>query len=547
MPIDKKILTMEDANSVIQHFTKGFIDYYYLDTRELTTEDNLFSYDFIDIIRTEDNIIFKISNDFWTGGYRIEDCNIPDYSVTAIDNEIDISGIGLEWVVLSLELSSSFKHQNPVELECIIEYSGQIRPFYETHQLSFKCLNDNTPVVGKTFTDPNTSTTYTSNSDGEVFVDIDPDKPGNKNLVLNTNQNGTLITYIFPFIYIKTKFPICFLNENIVKDKNNILNFKFLYDSNAFLQDEMFFNGNHIQLRTGNNTYNLDNYGDSKFSFNISVTADKLDMEVYIEGNNYIERYSKFFEVETSYVSFDNSLDLKTELESEDSAKTVLFTGNSINHQININKDVHIIFNGNCDTSLSNIFKVNNGARLTISNIIFHGNNFINIIKGEVDLKNNNFIQCYDTIIKGSGNLNIDNCGFIDNTSCVNINGDVNINNSTFDLSDNDFVNTALVPFLDVFGNLNFDYSDFKIDLNDLEELGYSYVALKIGGDFQTNGVNNNLLKNNNQFKMLNNKGIIHVETDNYIVSSKNNKAMTWNIVNTNTVYNNNVKIEYGG
>ena len=49
MPIDKKILTMEDANSVLQHFTRGFIDYYYLDTRNLTTEDNLFAYDFIDV------------------------------------------------------------------------------------------------------------------------------------------------------------------------------------------------------------------------------------------------------------------------------------------------------------------------------------------------------------------------------------------------------------------------------------------------------------------------------------------------------------------
>lgn len=547
MPINKKLLTMEDANSILQHFTRGFLDYYTLDTRNLTTEDNLFAYDFIDIIRIEDNIKFKITNEFWTKGYKIEDCNINDYSINVTDNEINVTGTGLEWIVLSLELSSSFKHTNPIELEYIIEYSGRIRPFYKTHQLSFKCLNNNEPVAGKTFTDPTTQTTYTSNNNGEVFVNINPAKPGNKLLILNTTQNGTQLTYKFPFIYIKTKFPIKILNDNIIRDKNNILNFKFLYDSNAFLEDEIFFNGNHIQLRTGNNSYNLNNYSDSEFSFNIPVSADKLDMEVYIEGNDYIERYSKFFEVDTSYVSFDDSADLKAELESENSAKTVLFTGNSIDDEININNDVNIIFDGDCGSSLEKVFNVNNNAKLGISNIIYTGKNLINIIKGEVTLKNNNFIHCSNTIIKGSGNLNIENCGFIDNTACVDINGNVNIQNTTFDLGDEEYVNTALVPFLSVYGDLNFNYNDFNINLHNLEELGYSYVFLKIGGDFKTNDINNNLLKKNDQFKMQKNTGAISVSTENYNVLSKNNKAMTWNIVNTNTVYNNNVKIEYGG
>ncbi len=547
MPIDKKILTMEDANSVIQHFTKGFIDYYYLDTRDLTTEDNLFAYDFIDIYRVEGNIEFKIANEFYTRGFQVKDCNIEGYNVTASGDEISVTGTDLEWVVLCLEMSSSFKHESPIELEYIIEYSGRIRPFYRTHQLSFKCVNNNEPVSGKTFTDPSTGTTYTSNNNGEVSINVSPAKPGERVVELKTTHNGTQVTYNFPFIYIKSKFPIKILNDNIIKDKNNILNFKFLYNTNPFLQDEMFFNGNHIQLKTGNNTYNLDNYGNSEFAFNVPVSADKLNMEVYIEGNDYIERYSDFFEVDTSYVSFDDSADLKAELESENCAKTVLYTGDYFSQPINVNKDVHIIFNGECDSPLENIFNVNNNAELSISNIIFTGKNLINIIKGDVNFKNSNFIQCEDTIIKGNGNLNIDNCGFIDNVSCVKINGDVNINNSTFDLSDDEYVDTTKVPFLDVYGNLNFDYCDFKIDLYYLAELGYSYVALKIGGDFQTNGIKNNLLKKNDQFKMLNNKGVINVETDNYNVSSKNNKAMTWNLVGTNTVYNNNVTIEYRG
>ena len=35
--------------------------------------------------------------------------------------------------------------------------------------------------------------------------------------------------------------------------------------------------------------------------FNIPVNnADKLNMELYVEGNEYIDRYSQFFEVDTS-------------------------------------------------------------------------------------------------------------------------------------------------------------------------------------------------------------------------------------------------------
>ena len=325
--------------------------------------------------------------------------------------------------------------------------------------------------------------------------------------------------------------------------------FKFLYNTNPFLQDEILFTGNNIKLKIGDERYPVAGYN-SNYDFvfeDVSANADKLNMEVYIEGNEYIERYSQFFEVDTSYLSFDDSADLKAELESENCAKTVLYTGDYLSQEISIDKDVNIIFNGEVESPLEKVFDVNNGAELSISNIIFTGKNLINIIKGNVDLKNNNFIQCEDIIIKGNGNLNIDNCGFVDNSSCININGDVNINNTSFELCDDEYVDTSLVPFISTYGNLNFDYCDFKIDLYYLDELGYSYVALKIGGDFQTNGVNNNLLKKNDQFKMLNNKGTIHVETDNYKVSSKNNKAMTWNPANTNTVFNNNVKIEYIG
>ena len=549
MPINKKLLTMEDVNSTIQHFTKGFIDYYTLDTRDLTTSDNLFSYDFIDIIRAENSITFKIENDFWTKGYMIKDCNIDNYSVNTSGNKIQITGTGLEWVVLCLELSSSFKHTNPSELEYILKYTGRIRPFFMTLQLSFKCVDsDGEPVVGAIFTDSTGAIRFSTDSDGKIYFNVYPDKPGRSHVTLKTVENGTQLTYKFPFIYVKSKFPIKILNDNIVKDKNNILNFKFLHNSYSFLQDNVFFSGNNIKLKTGGNSYDLANYNNGEFSFNVPVSGDdKLNMELFIEGNDYIERYNKFFEVDTSYLSFDDSTDLKAELESENSAKTVLFTGNTLDDEINIDKDVNIIFNGDCESSLDNIFNVNNNSKLDISNIGFTGKNLINIINGEITLKNNNFTQCNDTIIKGSGNLNIENCGFIDNTSCININGDVNIKSTTFDLSDENYVDTGSVPFLDVYGNLDFDFCDFTIDLHDLESLGYSYVMLKIGGDFETNGVNNNLLKKNDQFRMRNNIGVISVTTDDYEITSRNNKAITWNLINTNSVFNNYVKMVYIG
>lgn len=550
MPINKKLLTMEDANSILQHFTKGFIDYYTLDTRNLTTTDNLVSYDFVDIIRFENSITFKIKNDFWTKGYMIKDCNLSSYSVSGSGNEIEVTGTGLEWVVLCLELSSSFKHTNPSELEYIIEYTGRVRPFFMTLQLSFKCVDSNgDPVVGAVFTDSSGTRTFTTNSDGKIYFNIYPDIVGRSHVTLKTRENNTQLTYKFPFIYVKSKFPVKFLNDNIVKNKNNILDFKFLHNDYSYLTDSVFFNGNNIKLKTGGNSYSLDSYSNGEFSFNVPVGGDDtLNMELFIEGNDYIERYSKFFEADTSYLSFDDSNDLKTELESENSAKTVLFTGDSLDDEINIDNDVSIIFDGDCESSLDNVFSVNNDAVLDISNIGFTGKNLINVIKGKVSLKNNNFVHCTDTIIKGSGNLNIDNCGFIDNAGCVNINGDVNIKNTSFDISDENYVDTSSVPFLDVYGNLDFDFCDFTIDLHDLESLGYSYVMLKIGGDFQSNSVNNNLLKKNNQFRMKNNTSVINVTTaDDYEISSQNNKAMTWNIVNTNTVYNNYVKIIYGG
>ena len=52
------MLTVEDANSILKHFCKGFCDYYTLDTKDLDTVDTWFAWDFIDVYRVTNSISF---------------------------------------------------------------------------------------------------------------------------------------------------------------------------------------------------------------------------------------------------------------------------------------------------------------------------------------------------------------------------------------------------------------------------------------------------------------------------------------------------------
>ena len=55
--MNNKMLTVEDANSVLEHFGKAVLDYYTLDTRLLSSA-NWFAYDFITIMKDVNTIIF---------------------------------------------------------------------------------------------------------------------------------------------------------------------------------------------------------------------------------------------------------------------------------------------------------------------------------------------------------------------------------------------------------------------------------------------------------------------------------------------------------
>ena len=121
------MLTMEDANSILCHFGKGFCDYYVLDTRDLTTVDTWFAYDFIDVYRVTGSISFNVKNSLWTGGFRVIDSNIGSPSVSVSGDSIVVSGSGLEWVILVLELSPEFNYGEIFELDYQVEYTPVIR------------------------------------------------------------------------------------------------------------------------------------------------------------------------------------------------------------------------------------------------------------------------------------------------------------------------------------------------------------------------------------------------------------------------------------
>ena len=338
------------------------------------------------------------------------------------------------------------------------------------------------------------------------------------------------------------------LNDSIVRDKTNLLEFEFLLDDEYNITEEMLFENNHIRLKVDGKYYEINEYANNVFSFEVPITgAYKVNMQLEINGNDYLDNYVLDYGVDTVYATFDSASALKTELEGDGSASTVVFSGSVLDASILVNKDVHLIFDGVCTSSLDSVFTVDDGAVFTVSNANFAGKNFITINNGSVELVDSSFNHCTSTIIKGTGDLTVDTCSFVDNNACVDVTGTVQVKNSLFDLSDTDYLDTSVIPFLDVYGDLNFDYCQFCLDLHDLTSLGYSYVMLRIGGDYMTNGIENNRLLKNEQFKMLKNTSEINVESNNYHIIGRNNKAVTWNVINTNTVYSNQLTVAYTG
>lgn len=555
---NKRMLTTEDANSIIQHFGKCFIDYFVVDTILLETEDSIFAYDFITITRTTGTIGFNIKNELWTGAYSVLDCNIESPTVSVNDTTISVSGTGLTYVVLELELSSDFKHDSSFEMDYKVKYDNPvIAPFYEESELVVQFLDtDNEPVSNLSVYDPIAEETLTTDNNGKVTITIQGSKAGDYYYPLQITNNSTVVEYKFSYKILKAVLPfemhnnILDMGDVVFRANTSMLLFTLLVDDGYGLDESSILaNGEYI-LRYNNKEYIGDVYN-RIVSFYLPVgDVDTVDVELVCEDNPYLDDTPYKFSFATVYPSCDTLSELRDFVIKYD---VIMFNGSGDllfnNESIEINHDVKIIFT-NTVTIDNNVplFTLVDGAKLVLDNFNLDDTGcIVEITDGNVRLNNCNINHVHDTIIKGNGDVELMDCAFVDNNQVLDIEGTVVCNNVLFDLADTTYLDNSKVPFLDVYGDLKLTYCDFNIELMGLTTLGYSYVVCKIGAEYSTNNVNNNKLFVNEAFPVGNNNCNISVESDDYRITSKSNKAFTWNIINTNTVFSNKLNVEHLG
>jgi len=543
--INKRLLTVEDANSIISHFGKGFCDYYILDTSQLS-DSNWFAYDFIGIIKSSSSISFEIKNDLWTGGYRILDCNIEDYTVEYANRYLVVSGTGIESVKLLLELSPEFSYDDVFELSYNPVYTPVIRPFYESVGLTMGFLDGEAPVTGMTVTNVTGGGTLTTDSNGLVTVSSGINKAGDYDYVLRCVNNSETVDYKFPYIRIPSELPIALLNNAVYRDKTNILEFKFLFDNGYGITQSMLFTDNIIKLRVDGKYYDVVSYTGSTFRFEVPIGFNShYAMQLVIGGNDYVDNYSVMFEVDTEFMSCSTGSALKTEVESLLSAGTVRFTGSVLDAVVNVTRDVNIVFTGVTSSSLDSVFTVKDGATLGLDTVSFTGKTLVTIANGSVSVVNGSFTHSTAPLIQGTGDLTVKDSTFIDNYSCLDIDGNMNLYNVLFDLSDTNYLDNDSPAFVKCYGDLTIDFCRFCLDLHGLTSLGLSYVMLLLGKDSSTNDVVNNKLTENESFPIKKNSSEVNVESTHYHITNKSSRCMIWTIQDTNTVYSNNLEVDY--
>lgn len=547
MSWNKRMLTVEDANSIIKHFNKGFCDYYTLDTSELTTEDTWFAWDFIDVYRVTGSISFSVKNSLWTGGFRVIDCNVSNPTVSVSNGTITVSKTGLEWCVLVLELSPEFNHGGSIfELDYQVEYTPVIRPFYEDLGLTMGFLDGSEPVVGMEVSDVVTGETLTTDNDGLVTVIAPMGKAGDYDYVLEAENNGEIVTYNFPYTRIQAELPVILLNPTVYRDKVNLLEFKFLFDTEYTVTEEMLFGDNHIRLRCDGVYYELKEYNGDTFTFEVPIGLNtNSNMVLEVNGNDYIDNYSVELNVATSYVTVDTAYALDIELSSDNPAGVIEFTGEEFESEVTVGSDVTIRFTDDVVSSLGNVFTVSEGCSLIIDGVNFTGGQLVSLTDANVSVVNSSFQHCTSSIIKGTGVLRVEDSSFIDNYSCLDIDGDISLLNCLFDLSDTDYLDTGNPAFIRCFNDLTVDYCQFNLDLHGLSSLGLSYVMFYLGRDGTVNQVSNRNLLKNDVFPVAKNTGTVDVESEHYHINSKDNKCMVWTVEDTNTVYSNHLEVEY--
>ena len=550
---NKRLLTVEDYNSIVEHFGKAVIDYYTLDTRVLIT-DNWFAYDFIEIFRDTDSIKFKINNSLWTGGFYIKECNISNYSTKYDSDEIIVSGTGLEYVVLVLELSSEFYLENTYEMDFNPSYTPFIKPFYENLSLSIRFVDKtNAPVQEIPLYDYLNQSFEVTDSNGQVDITAPSGTVGNIDYGLSALA-GIICAYSFPFIALKADLPVIITSDNIFKDKQNIVSFKFLFDETYNITENMLFSDNNIVLRVNGKNYPINEYNEGTFDFIIDLNdyfGDIVNMELFIGGNDYLNSNTLNFIEEVYYFTTEDIDVLKEEIEDENGADTIIFAGEELNQSINVNRDISIEFSNPVFNDENNVipFIVDEKAVLTLKNLIYTTDNDTNVVlvnDGDLNCFNCNFEYCRSTVIYSKkGDVSVENSVFNNNYSCIYTNGNLFLYNSTFNLNDEDYVDTDSVAFIKVLTGLTIDYCKFNIELSNLSSLGLSYLFFKIGKNCIVNNVKSGNLLVNQSFPVKYNTSNVNVQSSRFIIHNSTNKCMIWTIEDTNTVYYNDMVVEY--
>ena len=165
---------------------------------------------------------------------------------------------------------------------------------------------------------------------------------------------------------------------------------------------------------------------------------------------------------------------------------------------------------------------------------------------GDLNCFNCNFEYCRSTVIYSKkGDVSVENSVFNNNYSCIYTNGNLFLYNSTFNLNDEDYVDTDSVAFIKVLTGLTIDYCKFNIELSNLSSLGLSYLFFKIGKNCIVNNVKSGNLLVNQSFPVKYNTSNVNVQSSRFIIHNSTNKCMIWTIEDTNTVYYNDMVVEY--
>ena len=529
---NKKMITTEDYNSIWEHFSNGFIEYYTFNTSERS--EKIYSYDFLSVEKRPNKIRVTIENSLWTGGYYLlsaEGTSSPTSEVTG--NIIEFSGTGITNVSFVIELSPEITRAQKF-INYKVKYPIYVRPFYKgfTQEVYFKTLTG-TPYPNLNVVDVDGGNTYTTDANGRVNIPISGGgKAGHHNHLIKVNNDEINIYYRL----IKAEYRVG-LKSTIYRYYADTCTFKLYFTNNQDLSEDDFYRNNDIYLIINGKRYDMQGYNLNEMYFDLpAFSSETIDIRFVMGGNEYIDAVKYDYTVELPIKEYHLCPDLWHDYRKEELPEIIRFMDTDICGNV-LERDLKIIFTEDSLTMDTFIVK---DCKLSLENLnVDEIDGKIKLDNGELELKNCNFSHSTDVIIEGNGNVILDNVSFVDNTSCININGDLTVENCLFELADNSYVDITKIPFIKAFGDININNTVFNIEIGSLDELGYSYVALMINDKNTTNGIANNLLTNNNAFDMKNNTGNINVNGNGYTITA----TITWTIQNSNTVFGNNLQV----